>query len=665
MVLPMASIAYSNTQMTAEGTAWFDCEDSWASIHDSAGNEVANGSDYSVLLNAENHTIEIPEDGECQGVIPVSEEMPNLRPSPTENFATISPDICSQRYVLSCEGQYNTGDLIDDSADIFAINVSEGQMLELILVASSAGIDVVLHFQNTTVETELEQSIMLAVNTSLGESNILYVPTEEDGRIIVTVTSPLPDTIWSIRSKVYDISTIQPLTHLDNIVGIGPSPFYYPLGEDESLVITKSVTNDGNEEVAIMYRYIYSENSSSEWNNASLNDRIKGVTEIDYIEFKWDCECEWMASMSRYRHFDAGWGMDAPPLKPMLPSSDNSTYPLIVMDGHAEDGELTLHMGDYQDILRVETTGWNESIHLVDVILEGDIYELEVTIWDIDQKTWNALDEITATYSMNKISASLEVGRGTHFIRIQHINGSDSVGDNAEPVDWKIRVTTAVLDEGEEPWFAPSQNVKDAALVFYWLIGFVLIAPFVIFYIVVQRDKRFALEFASRKNRLEWLSAKLDKDEFQPGDLTRALRAVSSLDWEDALEVWGEPKLRHLTMGVDMAIWSLERRITEGDEWPLLIGLQSRDAEWSIAALRFEAPEGELWNIKKVEPKLLLRDNEVFLDSIYQDSRLFIQVTLGGKGDALDIHLSGMVSGQPMASKPANTIYRSDVESEE
>ena len=414
-----------------------------------------------------------------------------------------------------------------------------------------------------------------------------------------------------------------------------------------------------------MYRYIYSENSSSEWNNASLNDRIKGVTEIDYIEFKWDCECEWMASMSRYRHFDAGWGMDAPPLKPMLPSSDNSTYPLIVMDGHAEDGELTLHMGDYQDILRVETTGWNESIHLVGVIIEGDIYDLEVTIWDIDQKTWNALDEITATYSMNKISASIEVGRGTHFIRIQHINGSDSVGDDAEPVDWKIRVTTAVLDEGEEPWFAPSQNVKDAALVFYWLIGFVLIAPFVIFYIVVQRDKRFALEFASRKNRLEWLSAKLDKDEFQPGDLTRALRAVSSLEWEDALEVWGEPKLRHLTMGVDMAIWSLDRRIAEGDEWPLLIGLQSRDAEWSIAALRFEAPEGELWNIKKVEPKLLLRDNEVFLDSIYQDSRLFIQVTLGGKGDALDIHLSGIVSGEPMASKPANTLYRSDIESEE
>jgi len=666
IVLPMASQALSYTQMTAEGTAWFDCEESWTSIHDSSGSEVGNGSDYTVLLNAENHTFEIPDGGNCQGVIPVSEEMPNLRPSPTEVFPSISPQICPQDgQWFSCEGQYISGDLIEDSADVFAINVSEGQILALRLVASSASIDVALHFQNTTDETELEQGFMLSVNTSIGESNFQYVAIHEDGRIIVSVTSPSPETIWAIRSQVYDMATTQPLTHLDNIVGIGASPFYYPLGQDESLVITKSVTSDGNEEVSMMYRYIYSENSSSEWYNAALDDRIKGVADIDYIEFKWDCECQWMASMSRYRHFDAGWGMDAPSMKPMTAVSDNSTYPLITMDGHSEDGELTLHMGDYRDVLRVETTGWNESIHLVDVIIEGDIYDLEVTIWDIDQKTWNALDEITATYSMNKIRASLEVGRGTHFIRIQHINGSDSITDNAESVDWKIRVTTAVLDEGEEPWFPASQNVKDAASIFYWLIGFVLIAPFIIFYIVVQRDKQFALEFASRKNRLEWLSTKLDKGEFQPGDLTRALRAVSSLDWEDALDVWGKPTLRHLTMGVDMAIWSLDRRISEREEWPLLIGLQSRDAEWSIAALRFEAPEGELWSVKKVEPKMLLRDNEVFLDSIYQDSRLFIQVTLDGKGDALDIHLSGIVSGEPMASKPARTIYRSDIDSEE
>ena len=409
-----------------------------------------------------------------------------------------------------------------------------------------------------------------------------------------------------------------------------------------------------------MYRYIYSENAQSEWETASIDTIVKGIDDVNYIEFMWDCDCQWSASMTLRRHFDAGWGMDAPGLIPMTSTSDNSTYPLIVMDGHREDGELTLFMGDYRDILRVETTGWNESIHLVEVIVEGDIYDLEVTIWDIDQNTWDSLEEVTNTYSMNKISASLEVGRGTHFIRIQHVNGSDSVGDTQEPVEWKIRVTTAVLDEGEEPWFPPSEEVKDAAGIFYWLIGLILILPFIVFYLIVRNEKQFALDFASRKDRLEWLSKKLSDGEYQSKDLVRALRAVSSLEWEDSLELWGEPRARHLTMGIDMAVWSLDHVPVEGSDWPILIGIQSKEVEWNIAALKFEAPEGEPWLVNSVEPKLLSRDHEIFLDTINSNSRLFVQVTLSGGSDSLDIHLSGIVDGEPMAAKVSKTIYRND-----
>jgi hypothetical protein len=62
--------------------------------------------------------------------------------------------------------------------------------------------------------------------------------------------------------------------------------------------------------------------------------------------------------------------------------------------------------------------------------------------------------------------------------------------------------------------------------------------------------------------------------------------------------------------------------------------------------------------VKKVEPKLLTRGSEIFLDSLTKDSRLFIQVEIEGSSSALDMHLSGMVNGEPMAAKPANTIYR-------
>ncbi|MGB2478119.1 MAG: hypothetical protein ACPID5_00110 [Candidatus Poseidoniaceae archaeon] len=44
---------------------------------------------------------------------------------------------------------------------------------------------------------------------------------------------------------------------------------------------------------------------------------------------------------------------------------------------------------------------------------------------------------------------------------------------------------------------------------------------------------------------------------------------------------------------------------------------------------------------------------------------MFIRVDLTGNAKSLDIYLSGMVNGEPIAAKPANTIYRNSAESEE
>ena len=157
---------------------------------------------------------------------------------------------------------------------------------------------------------------------------------------------------------------------------------------------------------------------------------------------------------------------------------------------------------------------------------------------------------------------------------------------------------------------------------------------------------------------MKWLSKKLDEGSFSPSDLSKALRSVSTLDWEEALAVWGEPQVRHFTTGIDMAVWSLDSRISDSGAWPILIGLRPQDCEWSVAALKFEANEGGEWSVEKVEPKLLHRSNEVFLDTIHDNTRVFIRVDLTGNAESTDIYLSGMVNGEPMAAKPANTIYR-------
>lgn len=661
-LLPLSSAGVYYTQIEAvDGKIWFDCDDSSARLINSTGHELFNSTDFDSEIEAGNYTLIIQDVDECQGVVPLTEELPNLRPGPgtfSESIDTVPCIITG--FSLGCNGTYISGDLVEDSADVFVIDVNSGQTLVNSLIASSGAINVKFYFQNLTTET-LESEIDLNVNTSIDSDYKVIMPIDEDGRVVVSVTSPSPDTVWAMRAELFEFENLIPLTHLDSITGVGMMNFSYQLSSFESLVVTNSVDVEMNP-VNLKYRIIYSENYSTDWTNAVVGDRIKSITQSEYIEFQWNCECIWFASMSRFRHFDANWESDAPSLRPLTSTSDNSSYPLIAMDGSIESGELTLHMEDYRDILRIETTGWNESIHLVDVTVEGDIYDLELTIWDIDQNTWQELDVVTKTYSMNDIRASLEVGRGTHFIRIQHVNGSEALDPNAEPVEWTIRITTAVIDEGEEPWFPPSDEVKSAADVFYLLMGALMIIPFLIFFIKVKKDKEFAEEFASKKNRLAWLSERLDKGENIDADISRALRTMSSLEWEDSLRVWGTPELRHLTSGIDLALWRLDRRLSNDNSIPMLIGIRPTDSEWSVAAIRFEAPEGQAWKIVKVEPRLLFRKDEIFLDTISKDSRIFIKLNLEGKSNSLDVHLSGLINNEPIAAKPSKSIVISSEE---
>ncbi len=667
LLMPITSAVDSFTTNTAGGEVWFDCENTWASVIDEQDNILANNSDFSISIEAGEHTFRLENQENCQWVIPISEELPNLRPAPSEQFPNIDTSVCNQEGVVntSCAGTLVSGDLHNDTADIFSILVQPNQIVSLNLEAASSAISVSVHFQNQSTETRLDYDISTALNTSIGGKEELLIPISDAGRLIITVSSPNPESLWMMKTKIFSTDGYSILPQSGETTGVGNKSFVTYVGADQSAIIEKSQNLENGISINVSYRYAFTSDTFSPWNSVQQGDRILGIDNIHQLELKWDCDCRWAANISFHTHYDADWGIDAPGFRPLSPNSDNSTYPLIEMDGSAFDGELTLHMGDYQDVLRVETTGWNESVHLIDVVVEGDIYDIQVKIVNIDQDTWDILDERTATYSMDRIKLSLDVGLGTHFILIQHINGSDSIDINAEEKEWRIRVNTAVLDEGEEPWFPASEAVKEAAEVFYWLMGGILILPFVIFVINVKKTKRYAEEFARKKNRLAWLSKKLDEGTFSQTDLTRALKSVSSLEWEQALEAWGEAEVRHYTTGIDMAIWNLDHRIGDDGAWPILIGLRPQNCEWSVAALKFEANDGGEWSVAKVVPKLLKRANEVFLDTISTNSRVFIRVDLSGNANSVDVYLSGMVDGQPVAAKPANTVYRQNDDSEE
>ena len=108
------------------------------------------------------------------------------------------------------------------------------------------------------------------------------------------------------------------------------------------------------------------------------------------------------------------------------------------------------------------------------------------------------------------------------------------------------------------------------------------------------------------------------------------MSGLALLEWEDAIQSWGPPMLRHMTEGIDIAAWSLDEQLTDDGSWPLLVGIKVGGENWEIAGMRFEAPEGEPWEIKSVKPRLLSRNDEIFLDQLSAESRTFVQVNISG-----------------------------------
>ena len=88
----------------------------------------------------------------------------------------------------------------------------------------------------------------------------------------------------------------------------------------------------------------------------------------------------------------------------------------------------------------------------------------------------------------------------------------------------------------------------------------------------------------------------------------------------------------------------------------MLIGIHIEESAWELAALRFEAVGGPQWRISEVTPSSLYDGDEIFLDTLSVGKTTFIRLTLEGKADGLNLHLSGLVDGKPLAAVPAQAL---------
>jgi len=642
LVMPVsASNAHDIILETSDGEIWSNCETPSCNI------EIWNEDGSTMATQGNNIRAKI-EPGE---------------------FILRTHDAAATEYILSsdnniitkCEEQCLDENLVPNNPSIFSgvLNTSReigfsaliGDIVGLRVDASSADIKMELRNSSSTLlETETQ------TNTSkFSTQNWQWIEIDKSENYSVRLSTQTPEMMY--RVQVIQMTPMQPilLNQSQTIIGYGSGRIDIPMIQSEHAAIEVYSTNGAIKQHTGGEWSIIDNMSQGEHSVWSLGDgMVLGLFP--------EGPQPWRIDITLSLHGDADLDHDAPGEVPWNLNTNLDSWPNLSLDGKIYNAELTLPILDSSDVFLFTTEGWPESIHLVQVTLEGNIEDLAIEMWDMEQSRWEVLRHESATISDEKIQLTIQVGLGTHPIRVYHTDENITLnqgwGDQAAIYSYSIQAKTSLVDEGEEPWFPPDETAQKWGSRVRWFLGGILLIPFLWFLVSYVKDSRRADDLRAAKSRLEWLSKRLDTSEIEKvkKDLRDDLRAISRLAWEESIQTWGKPAVKHQTSGIQLAMWLIDQRLSEGGGRPVLIGINVLESNWEIAGIRFESPIGGSWRVDHVWPRLLYREHEIFLDTLAAGTTTYIQAELRGNGGSIDLHLSGMIDGQAIAAKPSKTL---------
>lgn len=562
--------------------------------------------------------------------------------------------------------------VIESIQDQFlVINAAQGDTLEWQWVASTSALSVQMYHQTSTDEQALNgTSTTTGSFTALGNegSNTAYWVAPSDGRFVARLSTQSAQAVWAAHVLLHEQQSVvsligEDLNNGSDLLGHNglTAPFEWseihqmtiksPLGETE--VAVDQLLN-GNwvegtptmiEQGGTLVVYPYPDVSGGRLKIAN--------SPVFYLEVM-------------TRSFADNETLDAPSYRPTDEAINNETWPILNLTEPAS-GEFTLAVHDTTDTYRLVVDGWDESIHFVQFTVEGDITGMELQMWDIDQNTGEVLaTEITRPIG-DQLKIGLQVGRGTHYFQLRFQNASEVTphlwGQHVEERTYILQPAYSLIDEGEEPWFPPSDDAVYWGNVARWVMGLLFLSPVVYLGFHIKRSRTFAASVAEKKQRLAWYISRLDSGESNAKeariDMSKALLAVAQLEWNDGLEAWGPKRLEHRTDDIALAIWSVDERLAKKEgAWPVVVGVHVLNGTWDLAALRFDAPEGQGFEVVHVEPRFLFQGEEVFLDTMGEGHRTYLIVELQGSAGQVDIELNGRMDGQPFAARVPETLER-------
>ena len=576
------------------------------------------------------------------------------------------------------DGDYSTlgfdaGGVKSNAEEYYGFEVRADETVELTLHHASDSIRFEFYMQAASEEQLLDAVIetMTATNPNTLEETV-YLNIVEDGRIIVKVSTSAPFSAYAIQRTIHDTQltmTVDESTSQFTQIGHGLSKSAFAIGATGVIKlapviedITASVSIRIGDAWVAMPEVLVQRNTV---------ERIYVYPNTTMAMLNIASSVHWV-DIALESTADGNTTSDAPAYRPL--SLDQTNWPILFAENTDDySGELTLASMDTSDVYLISVDGWVDSEHRLHIVIDGNNPDLRGVVQELNQETMEVLSEHELspdlfTYDMDLY---ITLGPGLHFIEFYHVNDSvlqnQNWGNDLQALEYSIDITKVTTEIGEEPWFAPSDEAKFWGTTVRWILGLGMMLPAIYLVYAMRKTRRNAARIGAMKQRLVMLTNLLDEGAESPErtrkSLVRSLEAVATLPWESAIASWGEPQRSYTTDGTSIAVWNLDSRLAKSlGNWPLLVGLNTENETWDIAAFRFDAPYGQALSVDHVDPRLLYQGEEVFVDTIAKGTTIFLTIDLTGEATQVDVELNGHVDGVPRGMRIPTALTRFDEE---
>ena len=448
----------------------------------------------------------------------IDETNPTVRPSPGEAFNSQEAWLCSDDHgcadlpnsleaVPSTEfidGEFVLGVVENNQAEYVAVPADAGQTLELQLLHATQDLSIHVYFQT---ETEVQLNGNLTQPTAL-QTNLRpdaeFWHAESQGRFILKIESESPRTAYALKQVLHapaSSSQVVNITQQPIIDGHHQAVFIVETTDTESFSITALHRNVSAEvEQLVDGTWL----SGKEFTfTVETMERLYPYPNASAYRFTLQGE-RFAVEVGTSQFDDLGSNLEAPSQRPSSPFMNNESWPTLLRDTDPIQGELTLAIHDTADVYKLEITGYEDSIHLVQVSLVGANLEvLQIDMWELDQTTWETIDTRNALRVNGKVQTALELPPGTHFVRVSHNDVSNvtnhSWGSQVNSIPYMITTASQVIDEGYEPYFPPDESTVKWGEVARWFMGLLFLAPCIYFAVYFSSQRKRALEMSTKK----------------------------------------------------------------------------------------------------------------------------------------------------------------------